>query len=339
MESGLATPLADGRAPPRLARLARFACVGFGLALGLYLVRGVGFARVAETLSEARAWVPVLVLLELAIVAADAFAAGTLLRGTAGIPSAAADHPPRGAASLFAWIRASALANACAQFLPAGRAAGEAARGATLAPYFGTPRVVAAFARLQACSLLGTATASLVLAALVGLLATGSRALAPLLLGNALLCAAVGGGIFLVIRSARPGTWLHRVLTRFVPSAKPGASPSRRASAQAVGLCTLGRVVQGIQYGVAVLAVGGMFSLTSAATSDGIHLVGASGGDLMPNQVGAMEAAYRYFAEPLGFGEAPARALSIAVLMHGVQVGVALIGLMAAGVLPRGERP
>jgi hypothetical protein len=329
VQSGLATPLSRKRAPSRLARLCRAACVVFGIALAAYLVRGAGFARVADVVGDARAWVPVLVVLELLVIVVDAMAARTLVRGTRG-----ASHAE--GAPLSSWIRASALANACSVFLPAGRAAGEAARGATLSPSFGTSRAVAAFARLQVCSLLGTAIASLVLAALVALLATGSRALAPLLLGNAVVCAALGGGIYLVVRSALLGGFARRVLARLLPHAGSGAgAPSLRASAHAVALCTLGRAIQAIQYGVAVLAVGGAFTLASSVTSDGIHLVAASGGDLVPNQIGAMEAAYGYFAAPLGFADAPARAISIAVIMHGIEVGVALFGLVLAGVLPR----
>jgi hypothetical protein len=200
-------------------------------------------------------------------------------------------------------------------------------------------RVVAACARLQACSLLGTSTASLVLATLIAFLVTGSHVLAPMLLGNAAICGVLGGGVFLLLQSRALAGRARRLLERIAPRTPPGSAkaPSRRSSAQAVALCTLGRAIQTLQYGVAVLAVGGTFGLRSSVTSAGIHLVGASGGDLVPNQVGAMEAAYRYFAEPLGFAEAPARALSIAVLMHGVQAGVALVGLLVAGFMPRRE--
>lgn len=345
----LATPLAAERGTARLARLGRATCIVCGLALAIVLVRGAGFAHVAEVVLEARAWVPVLVVLELLVIAADMQAARTLVHGTFPTASDASDASDSETAAreapLAAWLRASALANACSVFLPAGRAAGEAARGATLSPTFGTSRVVAAFARLQACSLLGTAAASFVLAVLVALLATGSRALAPLLLGNALVCAALGGGVFLVVRSKLVGGFARRMLAKLAPSASNGSraqsgatAPSLGASAAAFAWCTLGRAIQAVQYGVAVLAVGGAFTLASSVTSHGIHLVAASGGDLSPNQVGVMEAAYGYFAEPLGFGDAPARALSIAVVMHAIQIGVALFGLVLAGLLPRVPR-
>lgn len=327
----------------RLARLGRAACVVVGLALGIYLVQGAGLARVAEVLRAAGVWIPVLVAIELAVIAVDLLAARALLlrHPVDGEPEPAFLRPP----TFATWLRSSALANACSVFLPAGRAAGEGARAATLAPAYGTARVVAAFARLQVCSLAGTAAASLVLAALVAWLVPGPSVLAPLLLGNALVCAALAGGIFVVARNRRLAAWLGRLRARFSSTQRDAraekplvdAAPSRAATVRALAFCTLGRTIQAVQYGVAVLAVGGVFTLRSAVTADGIHLVGASVGDLMPNQVGAMEAAYAWFAEPLGFADAPARALSIAVVMHGVQVGVALVGLVLANAVPRGH--
>ena len=326
----------------RLARGLRAAGVVVGLALGVYMVRGAGFARVAEVVRAAGVWVPMLVLLELGVIGADTFAARALLEGGRGASTRAA---------LPLWLRSSALANVCSVFLPAGRAAGEAARAAALAPVFGTARAAFAGARLQVCSLVGTALASLVLAALCRGLVPAAGALTLLLFGNGVLCTALAGGIFVVAGSRRLAAWLGRLRARFAPNASQKADVeraalpareaklARTASVHAVALCTAGRAIQALQYGVAVVAVGGTFTLRSAVTADGIHVVAASGGDLMPNQVGAMEAAYRWFAAPLGFGEAPERALSIAVLMHGVQVGLGLVALIVTQALPRTEAP
>ena len=260
----LATVTAPGVHMPatgRLARVSRAACVVVGLALGIYLVQGAGLARVAEVLRAAGVWIPVLVAIELAVIAVDLLAARALLLRHAVDGEPAFLRPP----TFATWLRSSALANACSVFLPAGRAAGEGARAATLAPAYGTSRVVAAFARLQVCSLAGTVAASLVLAALVAWLVPGPSALAPLLLGNALVCAALAGGIFVVARNRRLAAWLGRLRARFSSTQRDAradlplvdAAPSRAATARAVAFCTLGRTIQAVQYGVAVLAVGG----------------------------------------------------------------------------------
>ena len=327
--------LANAATGPGRRRVGRVVCLVVGVAIGLGFTRAAGFGRVVEVVRGASAWMPALIALEVAVIALDALAARASLRGTSSLPATASSIAYPGRAPAVAWIRATALANACAVFLPAGRAAGEAARASTLGAFFGLSRTVAAFARFQACSLLATATASFMLAALIGTLVSGAGALAPLLLGNGAVCAALGGGIYLLVRSERLSAWVRRVLARLVPAATATVT-TRRALLCGTVWSVAGRALQTFQLGLAVLATGGSLTLRSAVTSQGIHLVGASGGDLLPNQVGAMEAAYRYFADPLGFASEPARALSIAVVLHGVQVSLALCGLACAALLPHG---
>ena len=59
----------------------------------------------------------------------------------------------------------------------------------------------------------------------------------------------------------------------------------------------LGRWLQVAQYGVAVLAVGGTLSWRGAFVGHGIHMVGATVGAAVPNQVGVVDGAYVAFAE------------------------------------------
>jgi len=74
---------------------------------------------------------------------------------------------------------------------------------------------------------------------------------------------------------------------------------------------------------VLLAAVGGVASVRNAFIAHGIHLVGSTVGDVLPNQLGAVDGAYRAFAGAIGFAEAPARALSIAFLAHAVQLSCA----------------
>ncbi len=91
----------------------------------------------------------------------------------------------------------------------------------------------------------------------------------------------------------------------------------------------LGRAAQTAEYGVILLAVGGVLTPVSALVVQGIHLVGAAIGDFIPGQLGAVEGAYRAFASTLGFGADPARALSIALVARIAQIGLATLCLSA----------
>ena len=95
-------------------------------------------------------------------------------------------------------------------------------------------------------------------------------------------------------------------------------------------MCASGRGAQLVQYGVLLSAVGGTASIGGAFIAHGIHLVGATLGDAVPNQLGVVDGTYRTFAPALGFSDAPARALSIAFLAHAAQLAVAGICVVVA---------
>jgi hypothetical protein len=311
--------MTSGKSAP-LKRLARPAALLVGLGLAAYCLRSAGIERTTEVVRGAGPWLPLIVLLQAAIVSLDALAL-RLLVGNA--PSQASHRT---------WLRASAIANACSVFLPAGRAAGEALRAAALSPSIGAARAASAGVRLQACSLFGTATVSAV-AAVITWRATPSTTLPGLLALNALVCGALGAAILVLLRSTRLSTWLRRLLERLVQN-PPTSTPSTEAMPRSYALCVLGRLVQALQYGVGVFAVGGRFTMTSAFTSQGIQLLGSSVGDLLPGQLGAMEGVYSAFADSLGLSEAPARALSIVIILRGALIGLALAGLFVAALLP-----
>jgi hypothetical protein len=294
-----------------------------GLSLAAYFVRESGLEQVVSILRRSGGWLPFLVSLELAIIVADGFAARALVDD----PSAA---PPR------TWIRATLLANACSVFLPAGRAAGEALRASTLSSAIGPARAGSAAVRLQAVALGANAAASAALAAVIAAVAPGAVALPALLATNALVCAALGGSVFLLARSRRIAAWLARLLARLARHAPTSDGPAGgNAPGRALAFCLTGRVLQTAQYGLAVAAVGGALTLPTAVTAHGIHLVGATLGDLLPSQLGAMEGTYRYLGSQLGFVDSTARAVSIALVMRGVQVALASGGLLLASLLPR----
>jgi hypothetical protein len=297
-----------------------------GLGLAYWLIRGVGFGRVVEVLRENWQWVPVVAACEVLFVSSDLLALRILYGDAARrIPT-------------LAWVRAMAVAYASTILLPAGRAAGEAARAATLAPKVGAANSVAVGTRLQGCFLIGNAVvSSLIVTVLLTQSALGS--LVPLLAGNAAVCAALGTGLLLLLANGRFAEFIKRRLRRFETAKDEGTlRPGPRPIALAVAACTVGRLCQTVEYGVALHAVGGHANLVTAFATQGTLLVGAMIGDLVPGQVGVTEGAFRAFAETLGLGADPARALTIALIGRVAQLSLAVVCVVTAVVVPR-SRP
>jgi hypothetical protein len=155
---------------------------------------------------------------------------------------------------------------------------------------------------------------------------------------NAAVCAVLGSAVFLAVRSRRVSIWVRRVLERVVRDAELHSPPSR-AVAKAYVLCVMGRLTQTLQYGIVVLAVGGGFGATSAFTAHGINLLGASAGDFLPGQLGAVDGAYSTFASLFPWSDPQARALSIVMMMRCTVIALALVGLVVTsfGSLNAGE--
>jgi lysylphosphatidylglycerol synthase-like protein len=298
-----------GAARPLLWR-ALLAMAGLGLVA--YLVHSAGAGKIVRVLGQAAWWLPIIFTLELAQVGSDVLALRLLLRGVAGrVPA-------------LTWLRSSAIAYAAMILIPAGRATGEVARATLVARHVGGPRAATAAAQLHSSYLFAngvlSATACLVVANWLG-----PRSRLALILGcNALLMAALATTVLAVLRGGRAGRWLERTRRRFPGGTHP-APPlephsRRRLPWRAAVVCTTSRGAQVVQYGVILAAVGGVASVRGAFIAHGIHLVGATVGDLLPNQLGAVDGAFRAFARNVGFGDAPARALSIAFVAHATQL-------------------
>jgi uncharacterized membrane protein YbhN (UPF0104 family) len=307
-------------------RLVRLALLAAGLALVAWLVRSAGAEQVLAALERAGPWLPLVVLLEAMMPVTD-FVASRALVGVAA-PVAPSS-----------WVRASCLAYASSILLPAGRAAGEATRAATLAPTIGVARATAACTRLQAAVLLANGVASAVIMALV-LAGRETELLAAALLGNAVVCAALGAALVLLLRNEAFKTWLRARFPRLVGAHAPAGMPADRAPVGlAVLLSVFARAAQAAQYGVVVHAVGGVASPRAALAAQGIHLVGAAVGDAVPGQLGATEGAYRLFASVLHMGAS--QALSVALVVRAAQLALASlcfgVGLFASRQLSPAE--
>lgn len=305
--------------PKRIARVALFA---FGMAAIVYVVNDAGPEHVWATLVGAGVFVPLIVALEAGFMSMDVLS----LRALIGAP--ARDVPLR------VWVRSGLMAYSIMILFPGGRAAGEVVRAAQLAPYTGGARAAAYGTRLQAATMLGNTFISVPCAAACFWAGGADGALPWLVLGNGLVTLAIGGGILLLSRRSKIGGWLG---TKFKALQTHGSTFDEALRTDTsfgppLVYSALGRVLQAVQYGIMLLAVGGSLGIVSALISQGIHLVGAGAGDLVPNQAGITEGAYWMFAEALGLAEDPAAAVGIALIARFCQYVLAGVGLIVGAV-------
>ena len=209
--------------------------------------------------------------------------------------------------------------------LPMGRVAGEAVRAVMLAPYVGKSlaTVVAVQAQIVVLSITTLVTS---LAAIVFVTKLGWQPMSWLGVLNAGLIA----GVFVLAILAAKRFHIGRKLGFLLPRVKVFGEEfdayfigTHVLPTKAVLYEGLSRLSQLIQNGFLVLSVGGMWGISQAIASEGVHLVGATVGDLIPGQLGVHELVYSQAGTLLGIGAE--QALSIALLAHISQMfGVAL---------------
>ena len=93
-----------------------------------------------------------------------------------------------------------------------------------------------------------------------------------------------------------------------------------------VGAMVLGRLAQTFEYGLLASAVGISIGPLEALAVQGVNLVAAAVGVLMPGQLGSSEAIFALASETLGTDEASA--MTIALAAHLCALGWAVIGLV-----------
>ena len=299
--------------------LARVLLFVFGLGALIYVVVDAGPARVWSTLVSAGLFVPIVIVLEALFMSMDVLSLRALI------------GPPAKNVPATVWLRSGLTAYAIMILLPGGRAAGEVARAAQLGPHLGGGAKAAAYAtRLQAVTLLGNTAISLPCAIACFLAAGPGEALPWFVLGNGVGTGILGGIVLFAARKSSLGGWIGK---RFPKFNQQGASFDEALREQTpwgppIFFSFLGRAIQAVQYGILLLAVGGSLTVLSALVSQGIHLVGAGLGDMIPNQVGITEGAYRLFAPALGLEGDPARAIGIALIARFCQFVLAAVGML-----------
>jgi hypothetical protein len=308
-----------------LRRWGRWLLFAAGAAALVFLIRDAGTDAVLATLARAAPWMGFILALEIGWGLCDALAYRESL-------GEAKHHVP-----LALWWRSSVTAYAVMMLLPAGRAGAEATRAAILMEHLG-PRSIAAAARFQATVLIANGLVSLPCAIAVGLEMGASSPLTWLVIGNGVGTSLLGFVILQVARHSRIGESLARrfpALQRLSGGLDDALREGAVLPLRALSLAFTGRLVQTMQYGLLLLAVGGTLTFQSAWIAESIHLVGAGLGDLVPNAVGVTEGAYRLFAPALGLQDEPARAIGIALVARLGQVVLSLLALVFGGRRPR----
>jgi hypothetical protein len=300
--------------------------LGIGAVVGLVL--DAGPEQVWQTLVRAGVWLPLVMLFEIAFVGMDVLSLRLLYGERArGVPASV-------------WLRSAMMAYGIMIVFPAGRAGGEVMRAANLAPYVGGARAAAGATLLQGVTLWGNTLISIPCYVAVALAAGPGSPLALLVAGNGLVTAILGSILLFGARFSRLGGWLGRRIKALAPHGTSYDDSLREMAGLPlgpIGAALLGRMSQTAQYAVILLAVGGALTFSSGLVAQSIHIVGAGLGDMVPNQVGITEGAYRVFASALGLDDAVAQAISIALVHRVCQFALAGSSLAIGSLWHPGE--
>ena len=302
----------------QLKAAARWVLLAAGVTFIAYLVHKAGARNVLDALEAAGPYIPLIIAFEALILATDTAAFASILG-----PGKRRDISAKG------WIRSSCVSFICLALLPAGRTTSEVARATVVAQYTGAVRSATAGAELQAAALIADGLISGAVGLGVFLMVGSQGKLAWMLGGNFVLAGTLGVMMFLLLH--------HRGFAAWVAKRYPKLKTHEITTPRFFGILPsawsfLGRWLQVAQYGIAVLAVGGALSMRGAFVGHGIHMVGATVGAAVPNQVGVVDGAYMAFAGVLGFQGAPAKALSVALVLRASQLLFAAVCMVVATV-------
>lgn len=299
----------------RRAIVLRVLLATFGIAVIAVLVQRIGAAEVGEALARTGPVLPFAFVLDAIRIGCDAWSTRLLLG-------------ERGRAIPLGTLYAGHLAgHGVMNVFPAGRSASEAVKAGLFHRYLGAAESVAMGASNQANTLLSSAVFSLFCAgAAFAVAATPMLGWAIVAHFAVLFVSGVGMRVastnrhveaFFAARLPRLGAHLSRFAER-----------SRETPIVAWGpvfAMVLGRTAQTVEYGLLAHAVGITVGPLEALTVQGVNLVAAAAGVLMPGQLGSSEAAFALAGEALHTDAA--RAMTIALAAHLVALAWAVLGL------------
>jgi len=232
--------------------------------------------------------------------------------------------------SLTDMLRAALVGYPPMILLPAGRAVAEAVRAGLLSRRAGVPIAAAVAVQMQAVLLIATASVSFICAAAM-VRVVGPTPLALAIAANGVVTGLLAAAVLAAGRRSRLGEWAARRWDRLRIGPAFDEALRRRSPPPFVSIAfaLVSRLMQIGQLALLLGAIAGHFELWRALGAEGVHLVGASLGDLVPAQLGASDAAYAASADALGLSAGSA--LAIALLAHATQavwcLGGALVPL------------
>ena len=218
-------------------------------------------------------------------------------------------------------LRVQAAGYAMAMALPAGRTAAEAAKAVVLAGSLGAARAASAGAALQGATLLGVAAMSVPCG--LAARALGAHGVATALAVQSVALGAAGVALLVALRSARAAAWLRRGW----PSAPTPAHLDTATLVRACAWMTAHRAVPALECAL-LLAVSGCPGALRALGLQGAAMLGATAGDAVPGQLGALGGAMALAAPHLGVPTGTA--LATAAALHGAQLVWVLVGAACA---------
>jgi hypothetical protein len=221
--------------------------------------------------------------------------------------------------------------------LPAGRAICEGIKIATLSRTYGAPKAAGYITVQHSMTMLALSIIS-VPCAVAAYLVVGMSLITMAILAHCALC--TFGAVALQVAARR--AMVPKVAAKwFVHS--PGAITTYRDTVRALPWIAprtlLGKVcnrlLQALQFGVILHAIGTDTSALRAFLADGVNLVGSALGEFMPAQVGAMDGSFAMAAQALGV--TVAMAMALANLARLVQLVWSAVGALVP-VIARGDR-
>lgn len=294
----------------RKLHLVRVVLAFLGVALALAVPMRLGFAEVYASLKPALPVLPLCVLCELGRVVCEAFATRLAL----------GRRVPWGVMTL-----AHLGAYAAITVFPAPRPAAEALKTTVLGEHVGIPESASAGATLQAATFFSVGSMCFLAAFF-----TWGTPLSWVLLGNTTLLYTLGTLLRVVMRSGRAAAWFkkkwpkrHNEIDRLHAVARTGHVLALGPSA-----CLLASLfIKVLEQVFITKAMGGTPTLAGSVANEGVRLIGASIGVLVPGQMGVREAVFAFSAESLGTTAAHATAISL--FTHAIELSLAFIGFAA----------
>jgi hypothetical protein len=233
--------------------------------------------------------------------------------------------------SWWTLARAQLAAYAVWVVAPAGRLSGELTKAAMLRAEVGGARALVVACEMQALALVANALVGVVCAAATLL---GARA-APLGLAVLLQAVVAAAGAGIVLGALRGSRKLRRLAGRIgtISMALHHDLEGRPlVSGRALGLAVASRSLLMVELGLLLGAMGAPLRWWSAPVAEGCVAIGATLGDFIPAQLGAVDAALGLAAATLHTDASTM--IGTALLFHAVQLAWAAIGSVVS-IVPR----